>query len=41
MVEEAGEADSVVCEMWLLADNDDVVLASSGIELQEFLAGVL
>jgi hypothetical protein len=38
VVEVASEADPVVCHMWLFANDNDIVLATSGIQLQEFLA---
>lgn len=41
MLEEAGQADAVVGEMLLLADNYDVVLSSLDVVLDEFFAGGL
>ena len=38
MVEEAGEADAVVCYVRLFADDDYIVLAGSCVELEEFLS---
>ena len=38
MLEETREPDPVVRNVWLLAYDDDVVLARSGVELEQFLA---
>lgn len=38
MLKEAGQANSVVCQMRLFANYYNVVLARSGIEFEEFLS---
>lgn len=37
VVEIACKADSVVCHMWLFTNDNDIIFASSSIELQKFL----
>jgi len=37
----ASQADSVVCQMWFFSNNDNIVLPSLDIELDEFLTGIL
>ena len=38
MAEETRETNSIICEVGFFANDDDIVFAGSGVELQEFLA---
>jgi hypothetical protein len=38
MLEETGQSNAIICEMWLFSNNDDVVFSSFGVKLHEFLA---